>query len=346
MPCLRDVAAACLAEVYPNGSCLFDPELLTDLYHQVASLPSRLTWGGFECRLAEGDRRIDFGISVERAQAKHVVVPESEALCQRMLRNWLALAPSMRASFSRATIEFDRPTEVALDRSAAPSLWGSAFAFFRVALHGGPELSCALSKLLGALRNEPVDPHSSEQIARALPQGSQILHVAALEHRGAREVRLHFAVHSDYLPTLCRALKPSHVETARLLRTLIADLPVGRLAVQVSTREGEFRPHSVEFVVPSGTRALTTWRTLLTRLSAAGVASEEKVDAVLAWPGSRTHVPLGGRIERGFYVALQLAQQPTAKVYPHFHWTGAHTRDKHGLEAAAKHSRQKSERAD
>lgn len=321
MTCLRDVAAACIEDVYPSGSCLFKPELLAELYEQISSLPASLRWAGFECRLAANCPRVDFGVSVDRAQAERILVPGSEALCQRMLRNWLVLEAPLRALVWRATIEIDRPTTPRNHASSVHPLWSSAFAFFRIALAGGPELAPALTELLSTLRSEPARSYRAKQIERALPRGSQVLHVTALDHRDVQETRVHFAVHCDYLPTLCRTIEPRCRESARLLRTLIADIPVGGLAIQSVSRDGEFLPYSVELLVPNGSRADSTWRTLLSRLRLAAVASAEKVEAVLAWPGTSFHEDFNARIDRGFYVSVQLAEHPSAKVYPYFHWS-------------------------
>jgi hypothetical protein len=323
MPSLHRAALASIDETYLGGCALFTAGVLDDLASVASLLPTSLTWGGFECRLDSDDARVDFGVSVERASADELLDTAIDAFCPRMLRNWLDLDPALRRLCPRATIEFDRP--LGANASATrPSPWQTAFAFFRVAPVDAGDLPQALSVLLAALTQRgSAEAVSATAIEEALPRGSQILHVAALEHRGECETRLHFAIRPDYIRSICTAIAAARPSAAELLMELSASLSIDRIAVQASNVTGAFQPYSVEFIFGNDSSATGKWKELLHRLVAARIASQDKVDALLLWPGRTTYVDPAEsarvQVSRGINVTLRLGELPSAKAYPYFH---------------------------
>jgi len=300
----------------------------------AADLPAAFNWLGFECRLARGDRRVDFGVCIDsRDRGRDTVatalaageeLPGLESL-RPLLREWVDPSAQLHGLCPVLWAEWDRPAP-----GAVP------FAFVCVD-PGFPSdrprpqiaaarLRVAAERCLELLRDRPPDLAALDKLdacARMLPADAHILHLAPMPPGRGRGLRVHTSLRlPDVLPWLRGIEWPGDLDAAR--RALELCYGAARVGVQVTLSD---RPHpylGIEYYTRSDPRSNLEWSRVLAGLVTAGLCDATKAEAVLGWFGDET-VDLPGaawfvNIQRQFYVKLVVAQGAfEAKVYLTLH---------------------------
>jgi hypothetical protein len=216
-------------------------------------------------------------------------------------------------------VEFDRPRT---HRSARPfdSAWDLAFPFFSVAnLLNPPSDPSTLARMLGVLLDSSDDAESAaSECLEGLPRRTRLLHVSALTHRGSRDVRVQASAPRESVDDWLSKTRDAS-RGASVLGRLLHELPINVFGVQATRSDSGVRPHSVEITFPHGSHGDPVWRTLLSRAIDIGVASRDKVEALLRWPGHHVALFPGFdvriRIDRCFHVTLRVDGEPQLKGY-------------------------------
>lgn len=284
----------------------------------AAALPAVFNWMGFEFRLAAGDDRVDFGLCCEQEPGDAAKLSQWRdaggdlafaAPMAEALRRWLdptslmhRLGPVMwfewdlssadPGPFSFACVDPGFPTGTAPHLPVEPFL-----------------ALCA--ETVHALSGRAATRTQLDALARArdaLPETGRILHLAAVPHRDAAELRVHAQLPTDWLgPWLRQVGWPGDPAEAAAMQALVGpDLPtVGvQLAIvgDVTAYLG-LEAYSLQVPVRGG-----FWHYFFDRLVAAGLADAGRSIATLRWFGAET-VQLPGEkfrcnLQRKFYVKL------------------------------------------
>ena len=301
----------------PAAAPLFEGLDLEAALADARVLPARLVPAGFECRMAAGTHPVDFGSCIERTSAADLARSETNASWRRIMERWAEPTTWPWNRIPRAWVEFDQRRD---KDPRAP--WDRAFPFLAVSeLLSGDDRPSALEALLSALSPPTTPPGSAEveELLASLPEGAAIRHVTALAHRGAFEARLQFTAPARSALDWVDPGSGRRSEAADLARRLLQDLPVRVVAAQTRLAVGRARPYGLEITFPHGPDGDPPWRVLLGRAVEAGLASVEKVRALLEWPGHSTHLlpgePAPIRVHRHYYVTLRVEGDPSLKAY-------------------------------
>ncbi|MCY1058941.1 hypothetical protein [Nannocystis sp. SCPEA4] len=284
-------------------------------------LPPAFNWLGFECRLADGDPRIDFAGCCEawdggRDQLVRALAAEP-GLCApgpaALVREW-SQDPVLKDSPS-VWLEFD------FDGAGPPA----SFAFlcldpacantFRA--HRGAERPAMAALLAAAERGSTlllghapsamcID--SLRRAAEALPASGRALHVAATPHRGVDDLRVHVALLARDVPAWLRRIEwPGEIAAVERALAVIGD-EFRQVGVQVAIGD-RLRPLlGLEAYVARGPSDFPAWQRTFAALAEEGACDPAKTRALLDWWGHAT-VSLPGApwrvaIHRQFYVKV------------------------------------------
>ncbi|WAS90865.1 hypothetical protein [Nannocystis punicea] len=310
-----------LAAVAPHvPAALVAPAQLQALAEWSRRLPSAFNWLGFECRLAEGDPRVDFAGCCEAWDGgrDHLVagLARDPELCgpgpSALVRAW-PNDPALKDSPS-VWLEFDFV-------GAGPP---AAFAFlcldpacantFRA--HRGAERPPMVALMAAAERGatlllghapSAMCIDSLRRAAEALPASGRALHVAATPHRGGDDLRIHYALLAgDVAGWLRRIGWPGDLATVERALAAIGD-EFRQVGVQLAAGDSLRPALGLEAYVSRGPADFPAWQQTFAALAAEGACSPAKARALLDdWWGHGT-VSLPGApwrvaIHRQFYV--------------------------------------------
>ncbi len=305
-----------LSAAVEHAEPLLHSSSLEQVLRVARELPPVFASLGLEARLAEGDAQLDFGVCVARDQASRLG-PVATGPCASFLARWLEDSGVLARSVPHAWFEFD----VARGRAAPlTSAWDAAFPFVR--LRDGAcraDTIESLCTVLAALA-EQSSLADARRLFEALPEEAYVFHLSALQHRGARELRVQFAAKTrGLLGWLAAWGVPA--PRAGILHFVLEELPIRQVAVQLSSVNGELRAHSVELDFGHDAAQTPIWAALFDELQRADLASEQKLQALREWPGSSvlraTGAPALVRCTRTFHLTLKLGAKLEAKAYPY-----------------------------
>lgn len=294
---------------------LFEPVAVGRALAVARMLPPAFDRIGFEARLAAGESHLDLGICVQRADAADLV-PSASGVCARFLSRWLEPGGVLESHVPQTWFELDVDDDATQD--CGP--WNGAFPFARLQSGAcGPHSIDTLCQVACAL-TEQASPASVRPLFEALPSDAYVLHASALQHRGANELRLEFVAGTSGLLEWLAARGVS-VGDQPMLRIVLAELPIRQVAVQLSYRDCQLVPHSLELDLGHHVDQAPVWATLFEKLMEAGLACDQKLQALRAWPGSSLQrlndEPVLVRLTRSFHVTLKLGARLEAKAYPY-----------------------------
>ncbi|MDQ6945873.1 MAG: terpene cyclase/mutase family protein [Actinomycetota bacterium] len=275
------------------------PERVAMLTALATALPPARA-AGFECSLAAGNLHVDLQLGVSARDGEpaalahflhrnHIGGPEWDRV-GRLCEDWGAPGNPLHDAISELWLEFDAPD---VSDGRPPRLDGlipSIFAALRPR-----ETAAALAAAHQVLRSL-VQPAQAETLALVLdrcsascPPPAHVSHVGVMLGRPIPALRIHVShlpldAFKSFLTTIGWAGDAPQVHSLAELLLLHGDLVVLCLDVV-----GDLLPRAgLECFFAQKHGVDPRWAPLLGRLVALGLATAEKTDALLRWPGSIT----------------------------------------------------------
>jgi hypothetical protein len=271
-PSLGASVSAALAAADP---ALLAPSELLRLHRFTDRLPPSFTSFGFECRLSQPRRPVDFGLALPRRfdqieALRRALGPDESAFWTALLgyaRRWCdSPAPTADAIF----LEFDAGDD---------GFRKEPIAFVRV--DGRRERTREVAE--EALAHFAAAP---PPLWLLLPADLHFTDVACLAPRAPGGVRVGLALPTARLVSLLDTIQwPGPIlETYHLIQSLC---PSGMVRLQLDLKEDP--KLGFEIVRNPAPLATAEWKSLLDALVGRGLCSAEESEALLRWPGSSRH---------------------------------------------------------
>lgn len=273
----------------------------------ASSVPGEVDAFGFECRLAEGESRVDLGTFVTAASRGPLLLAAlqhagpGQEFAQFAAASWQGLRRFCEAWMEKGSALNRRVPFLFLEFDAEGS--PEPGVFFRIEppltameMSGSKQRSIdwITDRALPALLDRPLAGGVRRSVARcvsALPRGGRILHIAAMPGRSASAVRLFASVPVDHIRNYSRSIgwrgDGSLIESisdrygtdSKGCRKAIAELQFDvaedaglRLGIEFSSaRRGDVECRA-------------DWSQLLARLVQDGLCTTRKRDALMRWP--------------------------------------------------------------
>ncbi|MDC0720300.1 hypothetical protein [Nannocystis bainbridge] len=330
-PVPHEVLAAVLPHV---PAALVAPAQLGAIAAWSRRLPPAFNWLGFECRLGDGDSRVDFAGCCEvwdgGRDALLAALADDPGLCgagpAALVRAWpeehvLKDSPSVWLEFD--FVDPGPPAGFAflcLDPACA-----NTFRAHRDA--EPPPLPAALAAaargatLLLGHAPSAMCIDSLRRAAEALPAAGRTLHVAATPHRGGDDLRVHFALLARDVPAWLRRIAwPGDLVAAARALAIVGD-EFRQVGVQLAIGDALRPTLGLEAYVARGPAEFPAWQRTFAALAAEGACGTAKAAALLsAWWGHTTvslpSTPWRVAVHRQFYVKLTVeGERLQAKAY-------------------------------
>jgi hypothetical protein len=300
-----------VASARPGFSAeLVPPEALEAISAIAAALPSAVDAFGFECRLAEGEARVDFGARITARSGGHGVLAGllagdgpgglAEAPFWRRLAefcaDWADPESFLHWRIASLFLEFD----VTSRSGEIPS--PGVFLHLEPAICGAakpdtaaPEgLEWLTDRALPLLIGAPLSPGARDglvQAVEALPSGGRIVHMASMRSRGSDAIRVYASLPIGSVGTYLSSLSwPGDAGEIAGVCERYGAQPDGAIrsatAIQFEMGPALAPRIGVEFSSfhLSEQERREDWAWLLELLVRDGLCSKRKRDDLLSWP--------------------------------------------------------------
>lgn len=286
-----------LALVLPAlGPQLVSPDSVAKLVARASVLPP-VHRAGFECRLAPGDQRVDLQQGIFRNNAEPVTLERFLASAgtltgawervRSLCETWATATSSLHDGISELWLEIDIPTGSCPEPAGLTDLVPSVFAVLE------PTDAVASLAIARELIETLADRSSVEGLGAALARcaspcqpPARLSHVGLMLGRTATSMRVHIsALPLRALVHYLSAIPwPGDAAEARSLAGMLLDHG-DSLALCLDV-VGDVLPRlGLECFFAQNHGLDPRWPKLLGRLTALGLSSSEKADALLRWPG-------------------------------------------------------------
>jgi hypothetical protein len=300
-------------EVARVAQTILPPGLVgDDLWQWVAPLqplvPPAASVGCFECRLVDGDPRVDFQVAIpnsrpsRRAVAQFLAgsprLPDSHAWrgARGLLEGWTNPESVLFEGVTSVWFEFDLPAQPPPAGAPVlePFLYLSATDRCFKDSHGvgdhAPRLQHILDAGLDALSVKGLLPAVRDQIAhcnRNLPFGTRYLHAAAMPARRTEAVRLVTSVPVEALPEFLKSVDwPGSTDE---LQSQLGRLGIfsSHLPIHLDVSDRVHSRLGFEFFHPTSPYEDERWGVLFDELERCGACSPSRRAVVSSWVNRR-----------------------------------------------------------
>ena len=266
----------------------------------AAGLPPLFGWGIFECRLREGENRVDALFCISRREGGRAALTQWLAQdhqrstlgpAGRFLGAWLETGGLLEAEVPLAWLEYDLPgsgpdepfVQFCVDREYPNAHRSPALTPLRLRSLAQQGLGLLLGRSPDSVRLAML-----ERCVERLPLGGRILHLGVMPRRGTDDIRMLAAIPTSQAAAWLDAIAwPGDPRQLSLMMDLIGDR-FSRLSVQLDVGTSIGPQLAIEFPMTTRPDRDPAWVDFMDRLAEAGLCHPAKAQSALDWIGEET----------------------------------------------------------